>query len=247
MQNIDKYKAALITFLLTGIVVFAMFSFQLSKQADKIAETFYEIEPKTEEEILQELEEQKQFEDLKSPITNKAFNEDEDFKKMMKNFKTVSADDFEKTQKKLQEKAEAENESEIETAKKSSINSNAGYALKQTETKAYDKLKDLLDKKKNGIAEHASGGSTLTYSLKGRQLLDYDTPRYLCETSGKIIVNIKVNRQGTVTEAYINGASNSKNECLKDHAIDYAKSVSFNAMNRTDQLGSITFYFKGKN
>ena len=77
--------------------------------------------------------------------------------------------------------------------------------------------------------------------------MSYDTPRYLCETSGKIIVNIKVDNTGNVFEAYINGSSNSNNECLIEHAIAYAKSVRFNTSNRTDQIGSITFYFKGKN
>lgn len=244
MQNIDKYKAGIITFLLTGILVFAMFSFQLTKQAEQLAETIYEIEPKTEEEIQQELEELKQLEDSKTPKTNKAFNEDEEYKKLMKNFKTVTADDFEKTQKQLE--ANNQTEKKVETLSNSTKNSNSGYALKQKETEAYKSLKQLLDKKQNRIAEHASGGSTLTYSLKGRRLLDYDTPRYLCENSGKIVVNIKVNQQGFVFDAYINGASNSENECLEEHAIEYAKSVRFNSMNRTDQLGTITFYFKGK-
>lgn len=244
MQNTDKYKAGLITFLLTGIVIFAMFSFQLSQQKNQLAETFYEIEPKTEEEIQQELEALKQLEDSETAKTNKAFNEDEEFKKLMKNFRTVSADDFEKTQKQLEEKSQPEND--IESLANSTKSSNTNFALKQKETEAYKNLKSLLDKKQNGIAEHASKGSTLTYSLKGRRLLEYDTPRYLCEKSGKIVVNIKVNKEGTVFEAYINGSSNSDNECLEDHAIEYAKSVRFNAMNRTDQLGSITFYFKGK-
>lgn len=244
MQNIDKYKAGLITFLLTGIVVFAMFSFQLSKRAEELAETIYEIEPKTEEEIQQELEDLKQLEDLKSPTTNKAFNEDEEYKQLMKNFKTVSADDFEKTQKQLEQANRTQ--SDVETISNSTKSSNAGYALKQKETEAYKSLKNLLDKKQNQMADHASGGSTLTYSLKGRRLLDYNTPRYLCENSGKIVVNIKVDKQGTVFDAYINGASNSNNECLEEHAIEYAKSVRFNSMNRADQLGSITFYFKGK-
>jgi hypothetical protein len=103
-----------------------------------------------------------------------------------------------------------------------------------------------LDKKQIGIVEHAKGGSTLTYSLKDRRLLSYNTPRYLCERSGKIVVNIKVDSDGIAYEAYINGSSNSDNDCLIEHAIEYARSVRFNASNRTDQLGSITFYFKGK-
>ena len=242
MHYIEKYKALIITSLITGIVAFGMFSIQLTNTKDAIAETFYEIESKTEEEIQKELEE---IQDLKSPITNKAFNEDQEYKKLMKNFKTISADDFEKTTKRLEENRTKREE--IETATNSEYRTNKDYTLKQKDTKSYKKLQDLLDKKQNGIAEHTKGGSTLSYSLKDRRLLSYDTPRYLCETSGKIIVNIKVDNTGNVFEAYINGSSNSNNECLIEHAIAYAKSVRFNSLNRTDQIGSITFYFKGKN
>ena len=87
----------------------------------------------------------------------------------------------------------------------------------------------------------------LTYSLKDRDILDYDTPRYLCEDSGKIVVNITVNGSGEVIETYINTSSTSNNECLIGHAVEYAKSVQFNASQNETQLGSITFYFKGKN
>jgi TonB family protein len=88
--------------------------------------------------------------------------------------------------------------------------------------------------------------STLTYSLKGRTLLDYDTPRYLCEYSGKIVVNITVNGQGRVTNAYINSSSTSTNECLIDAALNYVKIVEFDDSATPSQLGSITFQFKGK-
>ncbi len=241
MQLLGKHKAIIITSLITGIVAFGILSIQLKKATDLIAETVYEIEPKTEEEIQKELEE---LETLKSPTTNKAFNEDEEFKELMKNFKTVSADDFEKTIEQI-EKNKSEDNTESESA--SNISTNKAYALTKNDNASYKKLQDLLSKKQDGVAEHASGGSTLTYSLKDRRLLSYDTPRYLCEQSGKIVVNIRVNQNGNVFDAYINGASNTSNECLTNHAITYAKSVRFNNASRADQLGSITFYFKGKN
>lgn len=238
MHFIDKYKALLITSLITGIVGFGMFSIHLTNTKALIAETIYEIEKKTEKEIQKELEE---IQDLISPTTNKAYNEDEEYKKLMKNFKTISADDFEKTTKRLKD-----NKAERETTTNATYKKSKDFALKQNESESYKKLQDVLDKKQAGIAEHAKTGSTLTYSLKDRRLLSYNTPRYLCERSGKIVVNIKVDNSGNVYEAYINGSSNSNNECLIEHAIEYAKSVRFNLSNRTDQLGSITFYFKGK-
>lgn len=249
MQLIDRYKALIITLLLSGIVVFAMFSIHITKKAEFIAESLYEIVPKTEEELKEDLEKelQKAIED-NSKLTDKAFNEDQEFKELMKNFKTVNSNDFE-------DKTEINDVSETTEIEEPTITSENntsenGYSLKQSETEAYQKLKDLLAQKakaKNAIAEHAKGGSTLTYSLKDRTLLSYKTPRYLCERNGKIVVNVRVNKKGDVFEAYINGASNSDNQCLHDHALEYAKSVRFNNSKRNEQLGSITFYFKGKN
>lgn len=248
MNIINTYKAALITIFITGIVSFTIFSIELKKANDILAETFYEIETKTEEELL--LEEQEETDESNAPKTNKAFNEDTEYKALMKNFKSVSFNDFEKTERQRTEQKNASAESsttETNETNTANYSTDKTYALKQNETEAFKNLQGLLDKKsKKGIAEHASGKSSLTYSLKNRKLLNYNTPRYLCETSGKIVVNIKVNSNGKVFEASINNSSNSNDKCLQNHAISYAKSVTFNTSERTDQLGTITFYFKGK-
>lgn len=229
--------------MVTGIVVFGLFSIQLRLKGKLITESYYLLEPEpelTEEEL-------QKFEDLTGPSTNKAFNEDQEFKDMMRNFKTVSANDFERTTKAL-EKAKTSEIQEETNLEKSYKNSNA-YALKSEESESYKKLQDELNKRlenKKQADEHAKAKSTLTYSLKGRTLSYYKTPRYLCEYGGKIVVTISVNSSGNVNDAYINGSSNSDNQCLVDHAIEYAKSVQFNTSERTDQLGTITFLFKGK-
>lgn len=244
MELIDKHKAGIITFLITGIVVFGMFSFHIKKQSDLIAESYYEVEPITPEELKQ-LEELEALEKAMK-TTDQASNENEEFKEMMKNFKSMNANDFENTTKNLEEEAFKE-ENDVVTGE-SSYNTSSGYSVNQEELEKYRKAKDVLamrssdkkeDKKSNTV-------STLTYSLKDRTLLDYDTPRYLCEYSGKIVINITVNGQGRVMEAYLNNSSTSTNECLIDAALDYAKIVQFDTSATPSQLGSITFHFKGK-
>lgn len=244
MKLIEQHKAFIITFLLTGIVVFSLFSIHITKKSVFIAESLFEIEPKTEEELKEEIA---KLEDLNAPSTNKAFNEDQEFKEIMKNFKMVSSNDFEKTTKALETSKETDIEEELTT--NSSYTGNNSYALKTSETESYNKLKEKLKKRKDNkdiAEEHAKGNSTLTYSLKDRTLLSYNTPRYLCERNGKIVVSIRVNAKGDVFEAKINGSSNSENQCLIDHAINYAKSVRFNTSDRNNQIGTITFQFKGK-
>jgi len=244
LELIDKHKAGIITFLITGIVVFGMFSFHIKKQSDLIAESYYEVEPITPEELKQ-LEELEALEKAMK-TTDQASNENEEFKEMMKNFKSMNANDFENTTKNLEEEAFKE-ENDVVTGE-SSYNTSSGYSVNQEELEKYRKAKDVLamrssdkkeDKKSNTV-------STLTYSLKDRTLLDYDTPRYLCEYSGKIVINITVNGQGRVMEAYLNNSSTSTNECLIDAALDYAKIVQFDTSATPSQLGSITFHFKGK-
>lgn len=246
MHFIERHKAVIITFLLTGIVVLGMFSIQLKQQGKLITESYYLLEPeepKITEEVI------KEFEDLTGPSTDKAFNEDEEYKEMLRNFKTISANDFERTTKALEEAKATESEVEEETSINKSYTNGNAYALKSEETSNYKKLQEELKKrleKKKQADAHAKSKSTLTYSLKGRTLTYYKTPRYLCEYGGKIVVTIKVNGSGDVYDAYINGSSNSNNQCLIDHAIEYAKSVQFNTSERTDHLGTITFLFKGK-
>lgn len=250
MIFIEKHKALIITVLLTGIIVLGMFSFHITKQNEAIAESYYEIEPQTLEEIL---EKEKELADLSEnmPSTNQAVNEDEEFKEMMKNFKSMNSNDFKNAQETQEEQAEETQEAEevlMSDAPSSSLNS--GNGVNTDEFKKYDKVKDILAMRSPDKWEkpkNINPNSTLTYSLKGRQMLDFDTPRYLCEDSGKIVVNITVNGNGKVTDTYINSSSNSDNQCLIDSAIEYAQSVIFDSSTSASQLGSITFYFKGKN
>ena len=221
-----------------------MFSIQLKRHQDLISESYYlmEPEPEIEKEDLQDIEA------INGKSTNKAFNEDQEYKEMMRNFKTVSANDFERTTKAMEEAKASEDVQEETSITKSYAGSNA-YALNSEDTESYKKLQEELKQRLNNkkqADEHAKTKSTLTYSLKGRTLTHYKTPRYLCESGGKIVVSIRVNGAGDVIDAYINGASNSDNQCLINHAISYAETVQFDTSDKKEQLGTITFLFKGK-
>lgn len=243
MKFIEQYKAGIITFLITGTIVLAMFSLQLKQKGKLITESYYEVLP--EPEITEK--EKELLDDLNGKSTNKAYNEDQEYKDMMRNFKTVSANDFERTTKALEE-VKTSDILEETSITQSYANGNA-YALNSEETESYKKLQEELNKRlenKKIADEHAKTKSTLTYSLLGRTMQDYDIPRYLCERGGKIVVNIVVNGTGKVTDATINGSSNSSNECLINRALEYAKEVQFDSSSKTKQIGTITFLFRGK-
>lgn len=246
MKLIEQYKAAIITFLIAGTLVLGMFSIHIKQHQLLITESYYELEPKDNTEAPEEL---KNIEDPNVASTDKAFNEDQEYKEMMRNFRTVSSDDFERTTKAIEEET-ITSESNKPTDFNKTYVDYKDYAINTKESKSYKSLQDELKKRQKNTKqadEHAKSKSTLTYSLKGRTLSHYTTPRYLCEQGGKIVVNIRVNEVGDVFDAYINGSSNSNNQCLIDHAIEYAKNVQFDSSDRDDQLGTITFLFKSKN
>ena len=108
-------------------------------------------------------------------------------------------------------------------------------------SETFNKINEII-KKRSGNDGNKLG--TSSYSLVDRELQYLPTPVYLCENGGKIVVNIKVNAQGAVTEAVYNGASTTDNGCMVDHAIEYALQAQFDENNsKPSQLGSITFYF----
>ena len=87
----------------------------------------------------------------------------------------------------------------------------------------------------------------MSYSLINRTHKFLPTPIYLCEKSGKIVINITVNQLGKVIDTSVNGSSTSTNECLIDHAMEYAENARFSEdASKNKQIGTITFSFIGK-
>lgn len=237
MKWIEQHKAAIITLLITGIITFGMFSIHITQSMPLVAETFIDLTPLTEEEETAIEEFLKQ-----TKVTDKAFNEDASYKEMMQQFKSVPADDFEQT---IEDMSTEQVASESISSRQINPYTGNNYALNDEERKKFDQIKKAMQK--DAIAEHSKSASTFNYSLKDRQVLYYDTPRYLCNAGGKVIINVLVTASGKVKEAYVNGATKVTNECLLDSALDYARNVTFNSGSQLEQLGSVTYYFKSKN
>lgn len=228
-----------------------MFSFHIKKNSLFIAESFYEIEPQTEEE-LEALEAQKRLEEQANlnPKTNQAFNEDEAFKEMMRNFKTVNSNDLEEepTEPTSEQDSKSTSQSIITADQYASNSSN--YALKETERESFNKANSILQTQnsiKDDSNTESNRNSSVSFSLSNRSKVSLPPPVYLCEVTGKIVVNITVNAAGEVTDTYINSTSSSANECLIDYALEYAKNARFSTAQKASQVGSITYYFQGKN
>lgn len=91
-----------------------------------------------------------------------------------------------------------------------------------------------------------SGPSSVFYSLKGRRKLILPIPVFKCEESGRVRVEIIVNRQGKVIKVKVlEKESDTRDENLYEAAMDAAYRSRFNADNKSPikQTGSITFNF----
>ncbi len=250
MNFLEKHKALIITLLITGTLVMAMFSVHITKASEFISESYYEVEPYTPEE-LQAIEEALKASEQQNSETNEAFNEDEEFKELMKNFKSMASNDFEQTTASEETASEdfSETQDDILTAN-SNYNSAQNYAVNSKERESFNKANDILAMhSKKTTEDHTSNrNSSVSFSLSNRKKVTLPPPVYLCEVTGKIVVNITVDANGLVTDTYINSRSSSNNQCLIDHALEYAKNAVFNSdPSKKSQLGSITYYFKGKN
>ena len=242
----STYKALIFTTLLSTTVVYLGFIVHIKKQSKLVAETYYELEPETiTEEEQEELEDiLKSLDNLLSttPSTNKAYNETKEYEN-----ETQNDQEFEEQMEAIK------NRTTVEDLKATNQENSALTASRSKsdddKSSSFSNINDIVNKRSENQKEQTSANknSSISYSLVDRTHRFLPTPIYLCEQGGKIVINITVDKEGNVTNAYYNNTSTSDNGCLIDHAMEYAKAAKFNSdTSKASQLGSITFLFKGK-
>jgi hypothetical protein len=107
-----------------------------------------------------------------------------------------------------------------------------------------DKYKDVLPEE-NKPSEF-KGKTNIVYSLENRYDLKLKVPVYMCENSGKVMVNIIVNRNGNVVSASVDESrSTVKDYCLYEAAKNAAMQTRFNTSYEAPlmQKGFIEYHF----
>ncbi len=224
MEFIEKHKALIITSMLMGIFVLSLYNISMIKKKKEQSEILMEIP----EEFLVEEEEEQPEEELiaqenrqldPSKRTHTAYNED--------------FEDHDEIEERIKSLTEAE-----EIAQNEEITEEDEVVL-ESEVKNEEEKPDEETNNRN---------SSLTYNLKGRKSLELPNPVYTCNGSGRVVVKIEVNKNGYVTTAKVDKkSSTTRNECLFDNAIDYARQALFSRGNIEEQQGSITYYFNYSN
>ncbi|WP_103069354.1 hypothetical protein [Aquimarina sediminis] len=226
MEFIEKHKALIITSMLMGIVVLSLYNINMMNKQKEQSEILMEIPEEfllDEEQPEEELIAQEDRQLVEGKRTHSAYNEDfEDH------------DEFEQRIKSLTETETAAEESqELKT-------DDSEVALDDEEEKENEKK----EKPKSEEEESNNRNSSLTYNLKNRKAVDLPNPVYTCNGSGKVVVKIEVNQNGYVINTKIDKKnSTTRNECLFDNALDYARQALFSRSDIEEQKGSITYYF----
>jgi TonB family protein len=123
----------------------------------------------------------------------------------------------------------------------------------QQEVKPADKTDNEQIQQKSNVEEKPAGskqiykGPTNIYcNLESRRAVYVPVPVYKCEGSGKVVVEITVDNEGTIIgTSILKKESNVNDECLFNTAISYASITRFNADPKaaSKQNGSITYFF----
>ncbi|WP_313791619.1 energy transducer TonB [Flagellimonas spongiicola] len=131
-------------------------------------------------------------------------------------------------------------------------NSDSDFAnqLKELAAKREEK-KELLGEReaqKEEFTNHLKDRRTsISFSLVERNAYALPPPIYTCIEGGKVVINIKVDTNGYVTEASFNDkSSGTNNYCLIENAITYAQKARFSPSTKSSQIGTITYLFQGK-
>lgn len=108
--------------------------------------------------------------------------------------------------------------------------------IEEAEAEKRDYSDNLADKR-----------TSISYSLLDRYSISLPPPIYTCIEGGTIVVNIKVDAYGYVSDASYNAkSSNTSNGCLIENAIEYARKARFSKGKNGVQLGTITYVFQSK-
>ena len=218
MEFIEKHKALIITSMLMGIFVLSMYNINMIAKQREQTEILMEIPEEflaEEEEPEEELTEQENQQLMASKTTHAAYNED--------------FEDHDEIEERIKSLTEAK---ETETVEETNPNE-GDIAINE-------------EKKEEPVPEEETNNrnSSLTYSLRGRKAIDLPNPVYTCNASGKVVVRIEVNKNGYVINTKVDKKnSTTRNECLFDNALEYAKQALFSRGTIDEQPGSITYFF----
>ena len=233
----DTYKAMIITCLLMACTILLLINISLSNRAKVNKEILMELAAEDWENISEPEPPSEPEPDKIIPLANKthqAYNEADN---------QVDEQEFEERYKALTEKLSQGLESNPESAE-SNFEGTESIAENNPEKEIKSSVGAGKENEPANTPSSSNKDSSIRFSLLKRNALYLPNPIYTCSKRGKIVVTINVNENGHVTEATFNEASSSsRNGCLVDNALAYAKRAQFSTSGKVSQIGTITYLF----
>lgn len=229
-------------FLLTSIVlIFIMLVAIVTRIQNSEKEILLAFEVPKEEFIDMEKLLEEELENQQINATTTAFNQSD-------NNLIHSEETFKTLEELMQEQAEQNTENQTNT--KESSSEETSEVPQENTTEKLPTPEPIIEKKQPMPSESnlVNKNSFIKYELLGRKTIkDLPNPIYTCDASGMVVINIVVNDLGQVIEADFNAsASKTKNNCLINNALQYAKNALFSKSTQKKQIGTITYYFQPK-
>ncbi len=229
--------SALVIIFLT--LFFAFVSVRIDLTQIILNPGFYMETPIEEEEVVEEPEEEKlpdileeqMYEEIKNVTVNRGAKLDAG----LKDDKGTNANDIYKEAQAMQDRLDA---------------NKAANAKSMSELNNVDNLVSTREKLK-GESEDKSeqsnikGKVTVSYELDGRRASYLPIPAYKCEGGGEVVVSVVVNDNGDVISAEVDKTTSTRNTCVNETAVDFAKRSRFELNGRwsSKHKGTITYIF----
>jgi len=247
LLNIEKYKYAILGTILVHLLVLVGSSFsQVQKVSRKAPEAVSLEIPLENIEVPEEdkpLEDNDQnLEENDQNLSNVAADANEMREKSFENYSTNKA---EVEQDVVLNAKELERQYFEEAAANNPNNKTTKAERQKIETKA-DKLKIPGEKSslEPGGEKAFAGKVMISYDLAGRKAFSLPNPGYTCNSSGTVVIEIKVASDGTVKGTrFLSHLSSSSSECLVQRATKYASRARFSSSSSGSQTGKITYKF----
>lgn len=247
LDYIEKFKFAIIATLVFHLAFFLWSNFVTVKDIKRIPPPEVDIEiPLDDIEFDEEM--MKMLDLDKEPLPNQnlanmAADANDNREKSYDDYSTNEEDFSEEAQMSAKE-LEAKYFNEVASSENNDRH-NKLENIDKHELKTYDKsTKNTTSGGKNAYA----GEVMISYNLKERKAYSLPNPGYTCNGSGVVVIQIKVDKSGSVKFAdYSASQSNHATQCMIERAIKYAKKSRFDYVSGSGmQTGTITYKFVGQ-
>ena len=250
LDYVEKYKFAILGTVLVHIIFFFYTTFAtLDKPVvyyDPEAEILLPLDDIEFDPKLMEMLELNKKPAEPENVTNVSADENDRREKSYENFSTQEMDEqVENEARDLEQKYFDEWASTHGETSSSSSSSDEDKLDEHRRNNNPDKTTIDTDGS-NAVA----GEVLVSYNLPSRKSHSLPKPGYTCNSSGTVVIDVKVDKSGNVkTATYNSGRSSGATECMINKAIRYAKKSRFNYSGSApgSQSGTITYKFvRGK-